>query len=223
MKNENRKIKLKSSDLFKLSDLRNSLSEYNFSENFVSLRKKQMKILYTLCFLFIAPYLCAQQTIIDFGKYKNGESWKITNDGVMGGLSEGDYRFSDDGVVFSGTISLENNGGFSSYRSQFAKRDLSSFKKIIIRYRSKEYAMGFTLEMDRRWYVPYYKADLPATDWKWIEKEIIFTDFVKYNIGRKRAGTPTQKELANILRLGFISNEKKAGPFKIEVDYIKFE
>ncbi|MEM6685899.1 MAG: CIA30 family protein [Bacteroidota bacterium] len=182
-----------------------------------------MKTIYTLCFLLFVYYVSAQQSDIDFGKFKDGASWQITNDGVMGGLSEGDYRITDGGVLFSGTISLENNGGFSSYRSQFSLRDLSSYKKIIIRYRSKEYTMGFTLEMDRRWYVPYYKADLPATSWKWVEKEIIFSDFVRYNIGRKRDGKPTQSELANILRIGFISNEKRAGPFKIEIDYIKFK
>ncbi|PTX61152.1 complex I intermediate-associated protein 30 (CIA30) [Kordia periserrulae] len=182
-----------------------------------------MNTFYTLCFLLVSQLFYAQQSDIDFGKYKDGERWQITNDGVMGGLSQGDVRFTDNGVVFSGMISLENNGGFSSYRSQYAKRDLSSYKKIIIRYRSKNYAMGFTLEMDKRWYVPYYKADLPTTDWKWEEKEIKFSDFVRYNIGRKRSGKPTQEELANILRIGFISNEKKAGPFKIEIDYIKFE
>jgi len=182
-----------------------------------------MKIRFTLCLLVMTTFLWSQESLVDFGKYKDGERWKITNDGVMGGLSEGDYRFSDDGVVFSGKISLENNGGFSSYRSQYKKRDLSSFKKLIIRYRSKQYDMGFTLEMDRRWFVPYYKANLPATNWKWEEKEIAFSDFVKYNIGRERDGKLSQKELKNILRIGFISNEKKTGPFKIEVDYIKFE
>ncbi|AXG72339.1 Complex I intermediate-associated protein 30 (CIA30) [Kordia sp. SMS9] len=180
-------------------------------------------MLKTICFLLLSQFIYAQQDNVDFGKYKDNERWKITNDGVMGGLSEGDYRITDDSVVFSGNISLENNGGFSSYRSNYQKRDLSSYKKIIIHYRSKQYAMGFTLEMDRRWYVPYYKVNLPTTDWKWVTKEIIFTDFDRYNIGRKRDGKPTQNELANILRIGFISNEKKAGPFKIEIDYIKFE
>ncbi len=182
-----------------------------------------MNIHTTICFLLLSQFMLAQQANVDFGKYKDGERWKITNDGVMGGLSEGDYRITDDGVVFYGNISLENNGGFSSLRSHYEKRDLSSYKKIIIHYRSKQYTMGFTLEMDKRWYVPYYKVDLPGTNWKWVTKEITFADFDRYNIGRKRPGKPTQTELANILRIGFISNEKKAGPFKIEIDYIKFE
>lgn len=171
----------------------------------------------------ITQILCAQQTEIDFGKYKDGKLWSITDDGVMGGLSKGDYRFSDDGVVFDGTVSLENNGGFSSYKSRFEKTDLSSFSKVIIRYRSKNYTMAFTLEMDKRWYVPYYKVSLKPTDWKWMEVEIPFSAFDRYNIGSKRPGKLTKEELENILRVGFTSNEKRAGDFKIEVDYIKFE
>lgn len=183
-----------------------------------------MKAFYIFCFLITAQLLCAQQQVtIDFGKRKDGGRWQVTNDGVMGGLSYGSYQFSENVVVFSGTISLENNGGFSAFRSQFAKRDLSSYKKMIIRYRCKNYNMAFTLEMDKRWYVPYYRANLPSTDWKWVRKEIPFSDFARYNIGRKRPGKPTKEDLSNILRVGFISNEKKAGPFRIEVDYITFE
>ncbi|QHI36352.1 hypothetical protein IMCC3317_17140 [Kordia antarctica] len=182
-----------------------------------------MKKIYVLSFLIIAQFAFAQQSEIDFGKYKDGKSWEITNDGVMGGLSKGDYRFSDDGVVFDGTVSLENNGGFSSYRSRFQKIDLSSFTKVIIRYRSKEYTIGFTLEMDKRWFVPYYKVSLKPTDWKWVEEEIAFSEFVRFHIGRRKDGTPTQEELKEILRIGFITNEKRAGKFKIEIDYIKFK
>ncbi|MBC8756031.1 CIA30 family protein [Kordia sp. YSTF-M3] len=182
-----------------------------------------MKKIYIISLLFLTQFLFAQQADVDFGKYKDGDLWRITDDGVMGGLSKGDYRFSDDGVVFDGTVSLENNGGFSSYKSRFKKTDLSSYTKVIIRYRSKNYIMGFTFEMDKRWYVPYYKVSLKPTDWKWVEAEIAFSEFDRYNIGSKRPGRLTQEELKKILRVGFTSNEKRAGDFKIEIDYIKFE
>lgn len=171
----------------------------------------------------MAQLMCAQQAEIDFGKNKDGNVWRITDDGVMGGLSRGDYQFTDDSVVFAGMVSLENNGGFSSYKSRFKKNNLSPYTKVIIRYRSKNYTMGFTLEMDRRWYLPYYKVSLKPTDWKWVEAEIAFSEFERYNIGSKRPGTPTKEELKKIVRVGFTSNEKKAGPFKIEIDYIKFK
>lgn len=43
-------------------------------------------------------------------------AWTTVNDPVMGGTSTSKIAFGD-GLVFSGTISLENNGGFASARS----------------------------------------------------------------------------------------------------------
>lgn len=182
-----------------------------------------MKKIITLCFIIITHIVYAQQSEIDFGKDKDGNLWRITNDGVMGGLSKGDYQFLEDGVVFEGIVSLENNGGFSSYKSKFKKTDLSTYSKVMIKYRSTTYTMGFTLEMDRRWYIPYYKVALKPTNWKWMEAEIPFSEFDRYNIGSKTPGKITKDELQKILRVGFTSNEKRAGDFKIEIDYIKFE
>ena len=44
-------------------------------------------------------------------------AWTTVNDPVMGGLSTSRIAFGDGGLVFSGNISLENNGGFASARS----------------------------------------------------------------------------------------------------------
>src|ERR1700712_3033759 len=44
-------------------------------------------------------------------------TWTPVNDPVMGGASTSTVTFGDGGLVFSGNISLENNGGFASARS----------------------------------------------------------------------------------------------------------
>lgn len=44
-------------------------------------------------------------------------AWTTVNDPVMGGRSTSTVTFGGDGLVFSGNISLENNGGFASARS----------------------------------------------------------------------------------------------------------
>jgi hypothetical protein len=44
-------------------------------------------------------------------------AWTTVNDPVMGGRSTSGVAFADGGLVFSGTISLDNNGGFASARS----------------------------------------------------------------------------------------------------------
>jgi len=43
--------------------------------------------------------------------------WTTVNDPVMGGRSTSAVSFGDGGLVFSGILSLENNGGFASARS----------------------------------------------------------------------------------------------------------
>ena len=43
-------------------------------------------------------------------------SWTTVNDPVMGGLSTSTVSFGEGGLVFSGSISLDNNGGFASAR-----------------------------------------------------------------------------------------------------------
>ncbi|MGE2737431.1 CIA30 family protein [Mycolicibacterium vaccae] len=44
-------------------------------------------------------------------------TWRTVNDPVMGGASTSKVTFGNGGLVFSGNISLENNGGFASARS----------------------------------------------------------------------------------------------------------
>jgi hypothetical protein len=44
-------------------------------------------------------------------------TWTTVNDPVMGGKSTSNVAFGNGGLVFSGSISLENNGGFASARS----------------------------------------------------------------------------------------------------------
>lgn len=44
-------------------------------------------------------------------------TWTTVNDPVMGGLSTSQVTFGNGGLVFAGSISLENNGGFASARS----------------------------------------------------------------------------------------------------------
>ncbi len=43
-------------------------------------------------------------------------AWTTVNDPVMGGASTATVRYGDGGMVFSGDLSLENNGGFASAR-----------------------------------------------------------------------------------------------------------
>ena len=56
--------------------------------------------------------------LFDFGDPAAVATWTTVNDPVMGGRSTSTVTFGDGGMVFSGNISLDNNGGFASARSQ---------------------------------------------------------------------------------------------------------
>ena len=60
------------------------------------------------------PEQNANEVVLDFTDPLNRENWRVSNDNVMGGRSKGGVDFSSDLTTFSGTISLENNGGFSA-------------------------------------------------------------------------------------------------------------
>lgn len=55
--------------------------------------------------------------LVDLDDASEVATWTTVNDPVMGGLSTSRITFGDGGLVFSGNISLENNGGFASARS----------------------------------------------------------------------------------------------------------
>jgi hypothetical protein len=54
--------------------------------------------------------------LVDLGDAAAVAAWTTVNDPVMGGRSTSTVTFGDGGLVFSGNLSLENNGGFASAR-----------------------------------------------------------------------------------------------------------
>ena len=147
--------------------------------------------------------------------------WYILNDGVMGGLSQGDAIRTDEGVLFSGTVSLENNGGFSSFRSPWRNYDLSEFESVTIKYRSTGVKQAFVMETDRRWWIPNFKISLESTD-GWETKTFSLSDVKQYRLGYPTGKGFGTSDKEDIIRIGFITDEKRAGEFAFEVASVEF-
>lgn len=175
-----------------------------------------------LMILFAFMGTTKEQTKIDFGSEKTN-SWSVINDGVMGGRSLGKVNYENNFMHFTGNISLENNGGFSSLKSPFGNFDLSSYKRVEIRYRSSEIPMAFTMEVSRAWYETYYRSALPSTKGEWETLELPLNEFQGQSVGRKTGTKLGKNELEQIIRLGFINEGKGPGNFDFEVDYLIFK
>lgn len=57
--------------------------------------------------------------IYDFSTPESAAGWTTVNDTVMGGVSTATAVWNDGALVFSGTVSLDNNGGFTSMVGPF--------------------------------------------------------------------------------------------------------
>ena len=55
--------------------------------------------------------------LFDFADGATADTWSVVNDTVMGGVSSGRLAVADGMLVFTGELSLDNNGGFASVRS----------------------------------------------------------------------------------------------------------
>lgn len=160
-------------------------------------------------------------TSYDFGSNKDGNNWVVINDGVMGGLSRGVATLDENSMVFQGTISFANNGGFASLRSNRIRLSVSEVEYVEIKYRLKGLSFSLMLEQSYRYWLPYYSYPLETTEDEWVTKRIPIGEFYETRLG-DYTGRYLNKNRANdVIRVGFISRDKKAESFELEIDYIK--
>ena len=92
--------------------------------------------------ILIISHLITMQTnkinILD----NDRNNWLVVNDNVMGGVSESNIRFSKNNtLIFQGRVSIENNGGFASFRYKTKNLKVKKDQKIkmVVIGDSKEY------------------------------------------------------------------------------------
>jgi monofunctional biosynthetic peptidoglycan transglycosylase len=179
-------------------------------------------ILLLLCISALKSF--GQSSIIDFGN-SNGKNqeWMLLSDNIMGGNTKSKIEYTNNSVLLSGNISLDNYGGFSSIKTKYKSFDLSKFTAIKIKFKSTKQKFAFTLEDNQNWTQPNYKYEFSAKkDDTWEEVTIYFKDFKEIIIGEPTGNLMKSKSLKNIVRMGIMTSEKKEGSFTLEVDYIEF-
>ncbi|MEL6696466.1 MAG: CIA30 family protein [Bacteroidota bacterium] len=174
---------------------------------------KSLLILSIIC----SMTLLSSEHYIDFGEAQSEYQWFIVNDGVMGGLSEGNFTLEGDHGVFSGDLSLENNGGFSWAKSNTTLENLSDKTKMKIRVKGDGRTYGFTVETQTAQRVAYYGSTFVAGE-EWQEIELSAESFRLNYFGRDMGEVLETFDPA--FRIGIILADKKKGPFRMEIDYI---
>jgi hypothetical protein len=170
---------------------------------------------------FLKVVAMVSSLLLDFGS-DAAKNWSVVNDGVMGGLSKGAVRYTDSTLVFSGNISLENNGGFSSLRGPLGQYDLSDYETVTIRHRGFGGTFGFRLKTQDTYYLPYFKMEFtPGEEWQ--NTSFQLAEFPQWRMSQKTGSQISSSDLERIIHMGIIKSDKKPGDFRLEVAYIEFE
>lgn len=161
------------------------------------------------------------KTVFDFTGTEAGKEWQTVNDGVMGGVSDGKFKITDKKTLeFYGTLSLEKNGGFASVRSKAKKLGLGKGDALVVKVRGDGRGYSMNLYIPRPLTAFSYRATVKTKKDEWIEIKLPLDKFEATSFGRvvKDAGPVDPGE---VNALGFLLGDNKAGPFKLDVEWIK--
>ena len=172
--------------------------------------------------LMTSPVLAENQdpVLFDFSGPKAAERWRTVNDGVMGGRSVGRFKVNDDkSMDFFGTLSLEKNGGFASVRTRGENIGLKRGDVLVVRIQGDGREYSLNLYTPSRRIAFSYRTKFKTTKDEWVELKIPINRFVATSFGRVVSNQTLDPRAIN--GIGILLGDKKAGPFKLSIDWIK--
>ncbi len=165
-----------------------------------------------------SPTTDGKRLIDEFSK-DDHLSWFIVNDGVMGGMSQSQITYTDQGTaVFSGDLSLENNGGFASTRAVL-KETVSGINAVQLRVKGDGRSYSIRFRTTERFDGPSYVANFETTRDSWETITIPLADFVLQFRGYPMRDQPALLG-EDIRQVAFLISDKQEGEFQLEIDFI---
>jgi len=144
--------------------------------------------------------------------------WRVENDGVMGGRSEGFVEVADGTLVFTGEVVTEG-GGFTSVRAA-SQADLSGYDGIELRVRGG----GRTFELDvddgtrSQGREVSRRGPVPTSD-TWRTVRVPFDSLQETAYGEPVRVDPLDRSALQSIGIYIIDGQD--GPFRLEVDWIR--
>ena len=158
-----------------------------------------------------------ERVLVWFDQYADLGSWTIEDDVVMGGRSQGAFSINEAGnAVFSGEVSLENNGGFSSVQRDFDPIDISQHRAVVLGLKGdgKRYQLRIEASPNA---CHAYAYDF-QTSGAWQAIEIPFADMYAIRHGDRLdlPNCPGQ----TLTRIQLLIGNRQAESFRLEIDKI---
>jgi monofunctional biosynthetic peptidoglycan transglycosylase len=146
------------------------------------------------------------------------DDWRSVDDPVMGGVSHSTFTSSETGAAFTGTVSLEQGGGFASVRAPEATYDLGGHTALRLRLRGDGKRYWVTAYTTAGGPVSYRAPIRPPTEWTTVR--VPFADLTPYRRGRSVPEAPPFAP-SQVRTLGFLIADEQDGPFRLDVAWIR--
>lgn len=136
----------------------------------------------------------------------------------MGGRSESSFASTNGAAAFTGTVSLKNGGGFASVRAPESAWDLGDADRIQLRVRGDGRRYWFTMYTEPGGPISYRAQVQPPEEWSSVA--IPFSSLTPYRRGEEVPDAPSF-DPTRLRTLGFLIADGHAGPFQLEVAWIR--
>ena len=159
--------------------------------------------------------------LFDFRQPATATAWTSINDVVMGGVSAGRLESAGDGsAAFVGTVSLDNNGGFASVRSDPRPVDLRRYDGLLLRVRGDGKRYKVNLKHDSAFDGVLYRAAFESSAGTWQDVRLPFASFLPSFRGRP-VSDAAPLDLARVTTVGLLISDRQIGPFRLELERIE--
>ena len=170
--------------------------------------------------LLLLMYQLKPMVLSDFSSSAEIDKWSVVNDGVMGGVSRASLKRTSGGkALFSGHVSTENYGGFSSIRYNLEQRDISAYRYVVLRLKGDGKQYQFRLKetpSQRHSYIATFK-----TSGEWETIRIALASF--YPGYRGMVLDIPNYSAGSLGQIGILIANKKEEDFSLEISSIVLE
>ena len=149
------------------------------------------------------------------------QRWYVVNDSVMGGVSNSQVTQTQESLLFTGNVSLDNNGGFASIRTELSTQSQNT-KAIALRVKGDGQIYQLRLRTTNYLDGAAYTHSFKTVKNEWVDINFAQSDFTLTYRGRVLEQQPII-DFDDIKQLGFMIAGKQEGKFKLEVGKIEFK
>lgn len=145
--------------------------------------------------------------------------WVVINDSVMGGVSQSRLVVGNNNLVFEGNVSLDNNGGFASFRANHSLENIKVDQlRVKVKGDGKYYQIR--LRVDEYYDGPAFVYSFKTQKG---ENQIInlTEDDFKLMFRGRQFQSNYQLNFSDVRSIGFMIGRKQTGSFTIEIQGIE--